>query len=107
MREIVYLVVNRNKVDRINKNLPSIKRGEIIVKLTVNVADKCFGTATIPQEIFIEDWRDGVDMEDVEFNKNLITREESEIIKQKRLDKMKEILENQGYTIEKPEEKDE
>ena len=90
-----------------NKNLPSIYKGEIIVKLTVNVAEKCFGTATIPQEIFIEDWRDGIDMQDVQFKKNLITKEEAEIIKQKRLDKMKEILEEQGFTITKPDDSQE
>lgn len=104
MKEIVYLIVNSRKVERMNKSLPDLRRGEIAVKLTVNVKDKCFGTATIPQEIYIEDWREGIDMEDVEFKKNIITKEEADIIKEKRLAKMKTILEAQGYSVEKVEE---
>lgn len=104
MKETIYLVVNKSKVEKMVKTIPDIRRGEIIVKLTVNVADKCFGTATIPQEIFINDWRDGIDMEDVEFKKNLITQEEADMIKNRRLEKMREILVSQGYTVSKEEE---
>lgn len=104
MKEVIYLTVNRNKVEKMTKTLTDVRKGEIVVKLTVNVKDKCFGNATIPQEIFIDDWRDGIDMEDVEFKKNLITKDEAELIKEKRLDKMTQILKEQGYEVFKPEE---
>ena len=44
-------------------------------------------------------------MEDIEFKKDVITSEEAEIIKNRRIEKMKEILTKQGYTVVENEEK--
>lgn len=104
MKETIYLIVNNRRVDRITRSLPTLKRGELPVKLAVTVEPKAFGTPTIDKEVYVEDWRDGIDLEDVEFNKNIITKQEAEEIKQKRLAKMQEILVNQGYTVTKDEE---
>jgi hypothetical protein len=104
MKEVIYLVVSRNKVERMTKNLPAIGRGEVPVKVTVTIEDKAFRTPVIEKEVYIDDWREGVDMADVEFRESVITKEEAEIIRQKRLAKMQEILEAQGYQITKPEE---
>ena len=104
MKEVIYLVVSRNKVERMTKNLPSIYKGEIPVKVTVTIEDTAFRTPVIEKEVYIDDWREGVDMADVEFKESVITKEEAEIIRQKRLAKMQEILEAQGYQITKPEE---
>lgn len=107
MKEVIYLIATANKVERMTKNLPSLKRGELPIKVTVNIDPKAFRTPTIDKEIFVDDWREGIDMEDVEFRKNIITKEEAEEIKQRRLAKMTEILQAQGYQITKPESSEE
>ncbi len=103
MKDVVYLVCNQQKVVRMTKNLPDLYRGEIPVKLTVTVPKEAFGTPTLDQEIYVEDWRKGIDLEDVEFKHNIITQEEAETIRQRRLERMQEILEAQGYEVTKPE----
>lgn len=104
MKETIFLIVNNRKIERFTRNLPELRRGEIPVKLTLTVEPKAFRTPTIDKEVYVDDWREGIDMEDVEFNKNVITQQEAEEIKQKRLAKMQEILQNQGYTVTKEEE---
>lgn len=107
MKEIIYLVVSGNKVERMTKTMPNLYRGEIPVKLSVTVTDRAFDPPTLNQEIIVDDWRQGIDLEDVEFRQNIITPAEAEIIRQRRLEKMREVLENQGYTITAPEEDNE
>jgi hypothetical protein len=104
MKEVIYLVVSQNKVERMTKRLPDLYRGEIPVKLTLNVPKEAFNPPTLDQEVYVEDWRQGIDLEDVEFRQSIITKEEAEVIRQTRLEKMKTVLEAQGYKIEKPEE---
>jgi hypothetical protein len=70
----------------------------------VEVADKAFLPPVLEQSVVVNDWRAGIDMEDVQFNQNVITEEEAEMVRQKRLAKMSEILQSQGYTITPPEE---
>lgn len=106
MKEVIYLVVNSKKVERLTRNLPDLKRGEVPVKLTLIVDPKAFRVPTIDKEVYIDDWREGIDLEDVEFKKNIITQGEAEEIKQKRLAKMKEIMEQQGWTVTKNEEEE-
>lgn len=103
MREVIFLVADRHGVRRMTKNLPSLNRGEIPIKVKVEVEEQAFRTPVIEKEIYVEDWREGIDMADVEFNLNAITKEEAEIIKQKRFDKMQSLLEAQGYAVTKPE----
>jgi hypothetical protein len=104
MKETIYLVVNRNKVERMTKNLPSLSRGEIPVRVNIQVEETAFRTPVIEKEVYVEDWREGVDMGDVEFEGTAITKEEVEIIRARRLEKMQEILQSQGYTVTKEEE---
>lgn len=104
MKETIYLVVSRNKVERMTKNLPSIYKGEVPVRVNVEVDEKAFRPPVIEKDVYIEDWRDGIDIEDVEFEGTAITKDEAEIIRQRRLERMKEILEGQGYQVSKPEE---
>lgn len=106
MREVIYLVVNRNKVERMTKNLPSLGRGEIPVKVSVTIEDTAFRTPVIEKEVYVEDWREGIDMADVDFNGLAITEEEVKVIRERRLAKMKEILESQGYSVEKEEDEE-
>lgn len=104
MRETIFLIATATKVERMTKNLPSLKRGELPIKVTIDIKQGAFRTPTIDKEIIIDDWREGIDMDDVEFNRNIITKQEAEDIKQKRLAKMQEILEGQGFTVTKKED---
>lgn len=106
MKEVIYLVVSQNKVERMTKTMPNLYRGEIPVKLSIHVTDKAFNPPTLDQEVVVDDWRKGIDLEDVEFRQNIITKEEAETIRQRRLERMREVLENQGYTISPPSEED-
>lgn len=104
MRETIYLRVDRRGVQGMTKKLPGLYKDEIIVKVNVQVADKAFGVPTIEQNVVVNDWSADIDMKDVEFNQNIITAEEAEIIRERRLTRMREILEGQGYTITKEDE---
>src|SRR4051812_46707668 len=101
MTETIYLVVDRNGVKRFTKNLPGLNRGEIPVKVNVSVEESAFRTPVIEKEIVVEDWRQGVDIADVEFKEAVITEEEAVLIRERRLEKMRELLIQQGYTVTK------
>jgi hypothetical protein len=103
MKETIYLVVSPYKVERMTKNLPGLSRGEIPVKLTITVDQKAFREPVISKEVYIDDWREGIDIADVEFKESIITQEEADGIKQRRLEKMRSILEAQGFTVTEPE----
>jgi hypothetical protein len=102
MKETIYLVVSPYKVERMTKNLPGLSRGQIPVKLSITVDEKAFREPVISKEVHIDDWRDGVDIADVEFRGSVITEEEAEIIKQPPR-KDAGILEAQGFTVTEPE----
>jgi len=102
MKDVIYLVVNRQGVQSMRKSLVDVKRGEICVKLHVDVTNDAFTPPVLEQHVAIDTWHGGVDIEDVQFNQNVITEEEAKIIKEKRIQKMRLILEKQGYKIEKP-----
>jgi len=106
MKDIIYLVCNNQKVEGMRKTLPDLRKGEICIKLTVEVESKAFGSPTIEKKIYVEDWRHGIDLEDVEFRQNIITEEEAQMIREKRLARMEQILKSQGYTVKKPNEKE-
>jgi hypothetical protein len=101
MKDVIYLVVARLGVQRMTKNLPSLNRGEIPVKLNLNVEDNAFREPVIVKEVEIADWRQGVDIADVEFKEAVITEEEAALIRERRLEKMREVLVQQGYTVTK------
>ena len=101
MKETIYLYANKYGIDRMRKTLTDFKRGEIPIKLIVEVDDNAFGIPSIEKYIIIDDWGSAVDIEDVNFDKNIITPDEANIIKNKRIEKMKQILESQGYEINK------
>lgn len=107
MKEIIYLRVSRNKVEGMTKNLPYINRGEIPVKLTIEVKDNAFKEPTIAKEVIIEDPLAGTDIAaDVEFNGNVITEDEAKKIKSMRIERMAEILRSEGFEITRPNEEE-
>lgn len=99
MKDVIYLVVNANQVVRMTKNLPSLKHGEVPIKISVSVNDDAFHLPTISREIIISDWQKNVRLNDLELRQNFITEEEAEMIKQKRLEAMQDILSNNGYIV--------
>lgn len=99
MKDVIYLVVNANQVVRMTKTLPSLKRGEAPIKVSVSVDDNAFSTPTISREVTVTDWQKDVRLNDLELRQNFITEEEAEIIKSRRLERMQEILSNNGYTV--------
>lgn len=101
MKETIYLVVSKNKVERMTKTLPNLYRGEIPVKLSVEVDEIAFREPVLERKVTINDWREGIDIADIEFRESIITEEEAEKIRQMRLDKMQQILTNYGYSVEK------
>jgi hypothetical protein len=107
VRETIYLVINRRGVERMTKRLPELKRGEIPVKLTVSVADTAFREPVIERDVEIVDWRDGLEISDVELRESFITEEEAAVIRQRRLAKMRELLEQNGFTVTPSEQEEE
>jgi hypothetical protein len=103
MQETIYLVVDRQRVEKMTKTLPTLRRGEIPIKLTLTVDEKAFREPVISKEVTIHDWRDGIDIADVEFRGSVITQEEADMIKDARLKKMQEILEQQGFQVSRAE----
>jgi hypothetical protein len=99
VKDIVYLTVSRAGVQSMRKSLPSLRRGEIAVKVHITAADKAFAPPTIEQHIDIQDPYQGVDLEDVHFSGSTITQQEAEIIRQRRLAKAAEILAANGYAV--------
>lgn len=104
MKDIIFLTVDERGVQHMRKSYTGARRGEVIIKLNVEVNPKAFTPPVLEQTVYVDDWQKGIDMEDVKFEKNIITAEEADIVRQRRLEKMREILESQGYKIESPEE---
>jgi len=103
MKQTIYLVASSRGVLRMTKSLPSLGRGEVPIKVDVTIEQGAFRTPVISKEIYIDDWREGIDINDVEFKQSVITPKEAEMIRESRMEKMKEILEAQGYMVAKPE----
>lgn len=103
MRQTIFLRVDRSGVRAMTKSLPSLYKDEIIVKLNVDVDNKVFGVPTIEQTVVVRDWGSDIDVKDVEFKQSIITEEEAAIIRERRLERMREILTEQGYTVTKEE----
>lgn len=99
MKEVIYLVVDRYHIDRMTKRLPDLQRGQIPVKLTVEVEETAFREPVIEHHVKIADWRQGIDIGDVELDEGFITEEEAALIREQRLGQMRKIMEEHGYTV--------
>jgi hypothetical protein len=99
VKEIIYLVISPQKVERMTKTLPGLKRGEIPVKLVVTVAATAFREPVIERAVEIVDWRDGIEVGDLDLKESFITEEEAAMIRERRLAKMRELLEDNGYLV--------
>lgn len=101
MKETIFLIVSRNKVEDMRKNLPRLSRGQIPIKLNIEVKPNAFTEPTIERDIVVEDWNHDIDLQDVLFEKSTITEKEAELIKANRLSRMQEILQQHGYEVTK------
>jgi len=99
MKEIIYLKVSRQRVEGMTKSLPALARGEIPVKLVVEVDDKAFREPVIERHVHVTDWREGIDIADVELREAIITEAEAEMIRSRRLAAMRKVLEEHGYSV--------
>lgn len=104
MKDTIYLTVSKNGIQSMRKSYTGCKKGEIVVKLHVEVKEEAFTPPTIEQFVVVNDWDKGVDIEDVKFENQWITEEEAEMVRLRRIEKMKEILENQGYSVQQIED---
>lgn len=103
MKEVIYLVASRAGVgSTVRKNLPTnLNRGEVPIKVTVEIAPDAFAPPVTEQAISIQNPYRGIDLEDVHFNGSIITEAEAEIVRQRRLEKAAEILRANGYEVAK------
>lgn len=102
MKEVIYLKVSRQRVEGMTKSLPTLKRGEIPVKLLVVVDETAFREPVIERQVHIADWREGIDIADVELRESTITEEEAALIRARRLEAMQRVLEHQGFVVLPP-----
>lgn len=99
MREVIWLVITPDRVDRMTKRAPGVHRGEIAVKVTVEVPRTAFRPPVVERTLLIEDWRDGTELEDVRLAKDVITEAEAEEIIRQRLTRYANVLRERGATV--------
>lgn len=104
MKEVIYLRVTRHRVEGMTKRLPELSRGEIPVKLVIEVDDTAFREPVIEQRIRVSDWRQGIDIADVEIREGIITEDEAALIRERRLAAMQQVLIDHGYEVVPPED---
>lgn len=102
MREVIYLRVSKRRVEAMAKRLPPLNRGEIPVKLTIEVDESAFREPTIERHVKIVDWREGIDIADIDLRESIITEAEAQVIRDRRLMAMRKILECHGFGVSEP-----
>jgi hypothetical protein len=85
VKETIWLTVNRVQVVKLTKNMPDLKRGEIPVKLLIEVDETVFGAPVLEQRVHVADWREGLAFADPELRDLTITEAEAEIIRGQRI----------------------
>ncbi|MFM9793330.1 hypothetical protein [Streptomyces turgidiscabies] len=103
MKDTIYLTVDAGGVKKMTKSLPYMQRGEYPIKLEVEVSKDAFRNPTITRKVVVNDWREGIDIQDVDFKETFITEDEAKMVRQQRLAKMRQILEAQGFVVSAPE----
>jgi hypothetical protein len=101
MKDVIFITVSRAGATKMTKSMPgNLGRGEIAVKVRLEVADKAFGFPTIEREILVEDWTHGIDLSDVDLRQGVITEAEAELIRRRRIEAMAQTLREHGYKVE-------
>ena len=102
MRDVVFLVCDQGGVRRMTKSAPSLKSGEIPVKLEVTVDRDAFVTPVIEQQIHITDWRPSRTALTAAVTEGTITQAEADLIAADLLLWMTDALERAGFTVTPP-----
>jgi hypothetical protein len=103
VKDIIFLEVSPYRVERMTKKLPRVARGNIPVKITIEVKPDAFREPVVSQEIVIEDWREGVTVSDIELREHFITEAEAAEIRRQRRQAQVDQLRELGYKVEEPE----
>lgn len=99
MKETIYLRVSKSRVEGMTKKLPDLQRGEIPVKLVIEVDPAAFREPVIEHHVKITDWREGIDIADLDLREAIITEAEAQVIRDRRLAQMRQVLEQHGYAV--------
>jgi hypothetical protein len=99
MKETIYLRVSPSRVEGMTKRLPDLQRGEIPVKLVIEVDAGAFREPVIERHVKITDWREGIDIADLDLRESVITEAEAQMIRDRRLAQMRQILEDHGFEV--------
>lgn len=106
MKDTIWLICERHKVETMRKNKPSVGRNQRRVKLNIEMDDSHFEDSPIEKTVYVEPWERDLELEDPHFEDNAITEEEAEKIREDRREKMKEHLEEHGYEVKKKDEQE-
>lgn len=99
MQDVIYLVVTPRRVERMTKSMPSTFKGEIVVKVVVEVPSGAFGPPVLEQRIVVEDWQQGIVLDDLDLRNGIIIQEEAPLIRERRLMQMARVLADNGYVV--------
>lgn len=102
MKDTIWLRCDRIRVLTMTKTQPALRRGEIPVKLIIEVEEGAYREPVIEKQITIVDWREGIDFADVELHEATITEAEAEMIRQSRIRELVSALERRGYKVSEP-----
>jgi hypothetical protein len=103
MKDVIWLRVDRNKVLTMTKGQPQLGRGDLAVKVSVEVDPSCWGSPVLEQSIHIADWRQGMQFPDVQLTELVITEAEAERIRREREQTMAAELARLGWEVTPPE----
>lgn len=99
VKDTIYLTVSQAGVQGMRKSFSGSKKGEIVVKLGIEVDKAVFVPPTIEKHVVVNNWQEDIDVGDVQFKDEFITEEEAKVIRDGRLEKMRFILEAQGFKV--------
>lgn len=103
LKDTIWLVISPERVEKMTKTPPDTTRGKIAVKVLVTVPIGAFQPPVLQKELRVEDWRDGTELGDMDLSQGVITQAEADLIVQRRLAKMADILRERGAVVTWPE----
>jgi hypothetical protein len=102
MRDTIWLVISPERVEKMTKSPPDTTRGRIAVKVLVTVPASAFQPPVLQKELHVEDWRDGTELGDLDLRQDVITQAEADMIVQRRIARMADILRERGAVVTWP-----
>ena len=104
MKDTAYMICSRKKIENMRKTLPKdLSPAQIPIKVNLEIPDEQFGPKVLEKKVFVNEFRDNLDLEDVDFEGSHITEEEAEMIKENRKESARKFLEDQGFKVQEEE----